>query len=449
MSKYLKYLFKSHKNLALAVIIFNIAFVIPAILQHNDETVLNTLFTNLIVYGSWLCLVLPILLLKFIYSRSGNDTYLSLPISRKEIITSTLTYSYLLVVIPYIVLMIIGFILNKINFFSGSVSSINFILILLVTIIAFLAILIFTTGTYLIANNMFDGVVVTLAYYFLPVVIFAVIGSYEVNMIPGLQSSTFALKAFNTSIIYCLGRDLYFLLEQGTINNTEIFKLIICALVYMGIGMVSIKYNFIERKSERAENISKNIFAYPVIITVYVVLVLLMVSAYFNTMQKDELLILILLYVVIFVIYSIATFIYQRKVKFKLSRIIVFLIAVVCSIAISKISWNTHFFTLGDNLDTTNYPVRYQYYDYDSEIGFEVTINNKDDLEEVTEILNKYRKQAIKDYYDLNDEYNGASLIIDEGIDTNNNYKKEYYYGNYQILSDEELEEIGEYVVVE
>ena len=345
--------------------------------------------------------------------------------------------------------MIIGFILNRISFFNGNISVISFVLVLLVTIIGFLAILIFTTGTYLIANNIFDGVVVTLAYYFLPVVFFAVIGSYEVNMIPGLQNSTLALKAFNTSIIYCLGRDLYFLLEQGSINNIEILKLIICALVYMGIGIVSIKYNFIERKSERAENISKNIFAYPMIITVYVVLVLLMVSAYFNSMQKDELLILILLYVVIFVIYSIATFIYQRKVEFKLSRIIVFLIVVVCSIAISKICWNTHFFSLGDNLEVSNYPVRYQYYEYDSDVGFEITINNKDDLNEVTEILNKYRKQAIEDYYDLNDEYNRASLIIDEGIDSNNQYKKEYYYGNYQVLSDKELEEISKYVITE
>ena len=179
---------------------------------------------------------------------------------------------------------------------------------------------------------------------------------------------------------------------------------------------------YIDRDVERSGDYSNSFFAYPFIIGIYTALSLLFIACCLNSYWSFYE--IILLYVLIFVLYIAANFIYKRKFSLPKFQTIMFVLGIVLSLIFNTICLKTNGFGLS-NLYKFDYDLMsYDYYAYfDSNakefctflrglINDEDMLNNGGNInivvesknKEVVDILEKYREKAIYNFYNVDDD---------------------------------------------
>ncbi len=466
-NKYLKYLFQNKKIAWIFFLVMYMAVSLSSFITYSSGTYQFTLRCSFIL-SVLMTFVLPIFLFSFVHRKRSCDLYFSLPVKRKELLCTTILFSFLIIFGYYLITTCISTILcvSRIHILFGD-------LLIHVVFVAFsiLILLLINSTIYLFANNILDGVIMLLAYLFIPVAVVCLL-----DTICNILLIDFVLNELNLWTYLCpasmvITNGFYLIANvvksfDDTISYMEPFSFFqtIVLVVYALVSVYLLKKHFIERKTERAEQISDTFLSYPLIINSYLLISLFYLG--FTITHEGLSDIYIIAYLFLYFVYIIALFIYKRKIRFYWKNTLYYIIVMVIALVSGKIIYMNKGFGLpytyplasGDtviysvneyNLDTSLENVN----DYDADT--DVTVNiifsiPTSDLKDsqyssAISILEKTRTSAINEWFKETDveNYNGSTTSINISNQQNKstiNHSPSYYTSH--VLSIKDLKEL-------
>lgn len=457
--KYLSYLFKNRK---VGIIFFGVLYF--AIILLTNLKGLNNLVsyrTNIqiaVLFSTGLAIALPVLQFSFVHQKKSVDTFFAIPCSRKEMLITNILFMWLITFGYFFVttLFLTAFVISKVVFY-------RYLLFLLIAAILFLCLIVIHSCIYLFANNIFDGFVVLAAYMFLVVLFLTTYSIFITDMVAGISSGELGIGKY-LSPFYLVVRGLWDDVEAWTKGAKKFdFLQYVLPIVYAAISSFLLKKHFIERKVERAEQLSNEFFAYPFVIHIYLFCFLLGIA--FDQVRYLEWSETILMYLAFFFFYVVAQFVYQRKIEVKLKHVLIFAIGIALSYVVAFAAWQTRGFGRSDNytIDEGKYVVyRYSAYVDKNDLGLKTTrdqdgvdisfvINvplvQKAEYQEVISFFDTKRKDAIDYFYERkpgqDDQYNMLDIGNMDAL--NKTSWNDYYYDLRVPLSEEELKKLIPY----
>ncbi len=476
---YLKYLWKSKKTLVLFSALITALF--PVAFHMIDRSATPA------VYLSWfismvLAFAMPCILFRFFQDRRAVDTYLSINVSRRELLVTSILFSFLVSYGCYFLGVTLAFILN-------ARMSFTFLWVTLASMaVALLTLIVVNSCGYLLANNTFDGLVLLAAYTFLPLMILMVSGIFAEELIAGYTEGIFHVLCFLSPSILslflqgnALGQSLFF----SSAYRSRFY--LITMLVYLVVFSIVLYRLFLRRKAEKAGGISGEPLSYPFVIHFYVFLCILGISCDLFRISGTAFAWHAVFYLIVFVLYIVANFIYKRRFQVTFKMIAFFLAVTLFAVGFTYAGYKTRGFGLSNRYlrndpDTRvvyNGPV---YYRDEKDIGEALTWFTKQiDLqapletynsfseetvtllpesisvyysleathlftdqpltESTLSILDKYRQKTIENYY--NDNWTAGSLMVYDHyrVDehSRSHYDNYYSYRNAETFSLEDL----------
>ena len=416
---YFKYLFKSKKYLVLLIGLIGLMNCLFS-KASTDSVIIQELLSYV------LCFIIPIDVFYHIHDKKAIDTYFSLPISRKAMLISGLLFTLAVIYIPLMLVIIFNTIIEHASIFF-------MIEMLFKTFIAIVALILFNSAIYSITNNIIDGIIIIGAYSFLPLFILMMLHGFLNTFVAG--QSSFNLDKIGylspTYLAYQLFHTIYKLHTNEISGYADHGKYIIALIIYAVISFIVLYKNYVDRKLERVSSPSNGFFTYPFIIAIYVFLMLFLIpsSSYYVGISLSRLITnSYILYILLFAVFIAAHFIYHRKFYFSYKLVIYYLVAMLLSIFVVNTAINTRGFGLADNYLKNDPKAEYHIYYYHYEDNENKHFNEIKDyiLENTNEksdyidlsidafgkeaeisnesavIFEKYRKQAIDDYYEGN-----------------------------------------------
>ena len=408
--QYFYYLLRSNKYLLLFIILLTVL----NLLGNKDlslSMVINCFIAAVLSYG------LPFIVFYFVHDRKAIDTYFSIPVSRKQIMFSSLTFCILVTAVPYIISSI----------FFGLFKGFSAILLLqysLVALAGISALVSFNTMIYLLADNALDGVIMIGAYTVLPLSLYICISALLSTYVCGINMMPLDFIAY-LSPVYMFVRGALEFADK----YIDIWNILVSCLIFIVSTMILYK-EFVYRKVERAATTSEGFFTYPFIIAVYLILTMISLNSFYTYQYENIWKYLsdyFFVYLLLFAVFVAAHFIYRRKLYFDYKLPLHFGIALLLSFLIAIAGRNSNGFGISDNYTKNDQYGHYfinEWCRYDSElysflmdkIEEEATYvsvfieagNNTLDEEislESAEVFEKLRREAIDLYYSDYDSY--------------------------------------------
>lgn len=469
---YLKYLFSSRKFALLFVAVMYLLLCGVPYLEGTQGIEANCYSSSLSIgmaLNVIMVYVLPVLLFSFVHKRRSADQMMALPMSRKEQLITPLLFGLILTGGCWVLSALLLYVFFGIGF-------VNFSLVLAIIgvgLLIILGMLIINTALFMTANNVFDGIVMIAAYTAIPLLAELAILVFSSTMVAGGDYIRESFVGY-LSPIYMSMRNVTMMMD-GVQNAKSLSELsmsyFLVPLAYVIAACFALVPLFIRRKSERADQLSDGKTAYPLIITVYLFVLLTMVS--FWTVETQSFITTIPYYLLLLLAYVIAQFVYRRSISFHLDIFIRYAICLVAGLGVAFIGWQTSGFGIarsysyGDPDSTLCYSyntlaeegdlsmLKAFIYDDDTyvQVRFDVRMPVDDLDEELMKILETKRSEAIDDFYartlpdyPANFYVNNERYITDDG---RGYYMNDNYY-NYACkpFTVEELKEIEKYTNV-
>lgn len=304
--KYFTYLLKNYRVAILffAVLFFGISAT-PFIAVEGSSSAYNAALGIMNVFTIGMVFVLPVILFSFVHRRRSADLFLALPVSREEQLITNLLFAFLCVFGIFFVTSLVLWI--------PAASSVAFTTVLAVNANAALVIaslLLIHSAWYLIANNVFDGIVMIASWSFLPLLIYAVLATFAETMVAG-QSVTNMINPSMWLSPLAMGVRNLITFSEGNGRTVSVLYNILIA-VWGAVGAAGTYFHFVKRKSERAEQLSDDPLAYPLIINFYALSILIMMAFSF---VQDRSFDLLTIYLLLLFVYVVAQFVYRRKIR--------------------------------------------------------------------------------------------------------------------------------------
>lgn len=402
--------------------------------------------------------VLPVLLFSFVHRRSSSDVYFALPVSRKEIRITSILFAFA-VSFGYFAL---SGLISWLLFARAWAAFLRFLVLCLFMVFALFTLLTVNSALFLLGNNLLDGIVILAAYTAFP--LFALFGEGVLvsEMIAGEQGFVTYFSTYLSPFMMFLNT-VFTLAGDGFSKNLNLLYPLVCA-GYLLLGWYGLRREFDERKSERAEQISDHPLAYPLVINLYAVLLLLILGA---TLVKEPSLDLVVPYLVLLACYAAGTFLYQRKIQLNGKMIAVFLLEAVLCAGLMLVFWKTEGFGLSrqyvlDQGDTLVFEYHADAKPENLGQGFqekasgnlsnvyftlEIPVSELHQNQAVLDLLDQYRSEEITAFYNHPDLTDAHNLRIYNGF-RDGHADHEYYYRYGRLLTEEELRVIAEHTDV-
>ena len=467
--EYLKYLFQSKKVAWLFFFVMFMGISLSPFI-HQAVNVINS-FGTCIDIASGLAItmtfILPVFLFSFVHRKKSCDVWFALPIRRSQILITTILFSFLIIFGYYAITVLSGMFITMLStrlvttwLFAGM----GFMAL------SILALLLIHSCIFLFANNIFDGIVMILAYLAIPLLVLVVL-----NSVADCLQIHFLVVSFETQYLspfwtvltnYWQIINHFMTLNQDPGHVYGYFfgngsALQVTVLIgYAALACLGLKKNFVERKTERAEQVSDAFMSYPFIINLYLLLTLMAIA--FMSVQ-DSVETYTVVYLLLFFVYFVAMFVYRRKIRFYWKNVLFFVLAGVLTLGFANLSFINKGFGLPYQYPiSSGTEVNYQYdaYNLDKNLNqnvssrytisahFELSIPVKEmsseKYEEITEILDQYRKHSVDYHFSVRELYpdTNSSLSVDNenGIGTVNSA----YYSDKKVLTVKDLKKIAQ-----
>ena len=437
---YFTYLFKSKKYFLIIVCILQaiMAFAVTGRGVASDS--INYAFYGGYVFSLIIAFVLPLIVFSYMHNKKAVDTFFSLNMSSSSLLFTGLLFCFVAAYGTYLIsslVTLVGLLLKSQGSFVLSLLFIN-----IMAIVSYAVVIVFNTFIYSLANTVTDGVVILLAYCFLPLGLFIFAVNFQESFTVGVN---FVGKSVSCVLTYL--SPVAIGLSSFALNNLSVYALynftnsisyLIAGVIYLLVFGLLLFKTFKTRKVERAGNYSNEFFAYPFVIGVYTILCLFIISVTISTLNET-----IVLYVLLFAAYFVANFVYKRKFILSKKQIILFVLGIALSACFNQLCIKTNGFNLSNTYDFDYDKMTYtynsgtisnnqndEYYVFLSSIdGFDdsglfeesdyayLSINTNTTNKEVIDIFEKYRKQAIESYYDgtyYENNHNSLNITYDE-----------------------------------
>ena len=400
--------------------------------------------------------VLPVLLFSFVHRRSSCDMYFSLPVSRREMRITSIAFAFAVIYGYFLITIVIAYV-----FCSQGVFPFPRLLALLgFGALMTLTLIVVHSAVYLLANTEADGMILLAAYSMLVITAFMTEGLTMENMIIGREIDTENLVSLMLSPIWLSARTYGSILStNGWLYESFSLTRFLVLVIYAIAGWFGLRHEFDQRKTERAEMISDHPLAYPTVINLYAVLILLLLAGNVIRYREPG---YSVLYAVLLACYAAGTFVYKRRLVPDWKMIGLFVGEAVLTLALMAAMWTTRGFGQADNYSLTKGETITYEYNMQTKPGslgeipdsfgtppvyvsFELTFPVKDieNYREATDLLDRYRKGLIDWYY----EYGGEPEYGYFGIynTANGRNTNRYTYRPCAALSREDLITLNRY----
>ena len=472
-ANYLKYLFKSKKFL-IGFIFLIMALISVNALIHANQSNNYSLLVNagvIFVLGVMLSFIMPCLTFSYIHDKKAVDTYYSLPVDRKQLLTTGLLFNLTITYIPVFLSMLI--ILLPANLPVGRIA-----ILLLSPLLIYATLSVVNTLFYHTANSIVDGIIMIAAYSVIPLAIFVAISAFTDTFVAGSLFGTYNFAEYLSPIYLSfvlflnhLNLDRYYPLE------TFDYQCIVILVVMLIIALVILYKASVARKAERAGTISTGFFAYRFITYFYTFVCVFGIGTMFSYDYDlgEYFSSSFFLYLGVFALFVIAHFIYKRKFYLNFRLPLYYLGIIVACIIFMFVARSTKGFGLAYAYEKPNQDTYYTVYqnhyynpiklddiaewfykqtdgkslneDYNY-IQLDITSNRtitKPYLQSTIDILEAHRKDSINYFYSGDSrtaEYGetNTNMYIYQNKDRFGNYRKTYhYYGNTPFTLEEIL----------
>ncbi len=404
------------------------------------------------------CFVLPILLFTFVHKRSSADVYHALPISRKEHRITILLFCFAVIFGYFLLTCLFGYLFYGI----GRVRILSVLAMLGYMAFAILTLLAVNSALYLLGNNILDGLVILAAYslFILPCLIAE--GVITERMIAGTNTFFSGSVAYLLSPFVILLHNFFNLTsyQSGIQYGFRILYLVVAA-VYLLLGWFGLKQEFDKRRSERAEAISDHPLAYPTVINMYAIILLLVIgSSVVRQFSYDA----ILAYLAVLVCYTAGTFLYRRKIEIDIRRTGIFFLEAIITLALMWACWKTKGFGMAYRYSLNQgYVLTYEYsaaveeddlgkhFEKEQNVYVHFTLYfSTDELDrnaELIRLLEQKRHEAIESFYRKYEDYS-VTLRVNNREKHSDSMINVYQYHPEVLFTEEELNYISQYTDV-
>lgn len=447
---YWNYLLKNNRNSLIFIGIADLLLMAAILFSYYDThftmAQVRAALIGVSVMSGILTFTLPVRLFRHVHDKKAVDTFFQLNVSREDMLHTTLAFIALAVIAPFVLGCGVLMIYSLIHY--GGLG-INYPLFMGMVIPSFIGLILFHSWIFLLANSTFDGIVMIGAYTFLPLLLLmvlnAVIDAVIYAYYPSLDWVGYLSLTFTTVTqgINILTRDFFHV-------DSSIPLWLICIAAHAVIGYLGLRKEYVQRKLERAETLSNHPLAYPLIMNLYALALILVSSTAFHGTVKS-LSPVIIQYVLIFILYIIANFVYKRKIQVTKESVIFFVAAILISLLFTGAAYKTKGFHLSEKFNRHPDAVSASLYgDYHGSVdarlrevldqkGYDwsslsvfVDYNDKvkksEDYEGFLNVLNELRLRSIDEYYTKKDarEYSGYLRITE--ADKEKRTEKNYTY---------------------
>lgn len=464
-NKYLKYLFLNKKIAWIFFLVMYMAISLSSFITYSTGTYQFSLECSFVL-SIIMTFILPIFLFSFVHRKRSCDLYFSLPVKRKEMLYTTIFFSFLIIFGYFIITTSISTILclSRMHIILG-----NYLLTVLFAGFSIFVLLLINSAIYLFASNIFDGIILLLAYLFIPVAIVILL-----DTICNILLIDFVLNEMNLWTYLCPASMVFtngFYLIVNVVQSTDStmsymepfsFFQMFLLVVYACVSIYLLKKHFIERKTERAEQISNTFLSYPFIINYYLLISLFFLG--FSITHEGLSDTYIIAYIFLYFVYIIALFVYKRKIRMYWKNTLYYVVVMVIALVAGKViymnqgfglpyayplsSGDTIYYNLSEyNLDSSLTKIKSNSDDTSVTVNVALTLPtselNSSQYQNALSILEKSRTDAINEWFkDAQlDEFNAASInITNQRNDTTIKHSPTYYTS--QILSLEDLKEL-------
>lgn len=408
--------------------------------------------------------VLPVLQFGFVQSRRRSDQVLSLPVSRKELLLTSMASAFLMSFGLWLVSALLLYVLHGTPFLTPL--QLTEIIVYGGLVIA--EMLCINLAFFLTADNLFDGIVMITAYSLMPVLILMVTNSFLGMMVAGSYGFQIPIAGW-LSPVYMNYSNLNELLAGNILQGRTVdFQMtyFILPLVYAVLAVISLRWLFLKRKSERADQLSGGKAAYPLVITIYAASLLIILS--FMTVSEGSVSGVILYYLILLLACVVAEFVYRRSISLRPGVLIRFACGTVAALLFSVAAWETQAFsisgsyTLGDEgYLVYSYSTEYENKEdrdnpYWVSFSLRIPMDRISHYEQPVEIMEACRRDAIDAFYERTDGralpasmsvWNEQRVTEEDGRYGVRDYNGTYFY-SCRKLSLAQLETISSYTSV-
>ena len=422
---YIKYLIKSNRSLIL--LLFIIAIIAVAFTSISLQVATDQIYLNFFIYAKYMSailgmlysLLIPIYLMRYLYQKNSADLYFSLPIKRKALWHSQMIVSYLLAIVMIsipLLITIVAFVV--LGFKVDLIEAICFIVMLWIFMFIYQSIIYWICSR---VNNLFDCIVASLAYTFLPLsMLVSTLIFLQTRIDVCMLGYGYELSelAFFDEIVQMSSLFIpLFSFTQDAIQymDTNVLPWIVW-LVIGCIANINARNKFINRKGEDSGQISNDRAIYPMILMMFAYCVLI------NIQVLSFSIFTLISIVCAFTLLMVLSFVAKRKIKFDWRYFSSFILILgLSSIFALAFDHTKGFYSLKEVPQQSYSYVSIVYYDYYEE-GFEEvryhfdSSNNQESIKHAKKIhekiidyikdddlkTNMASNQIFIDYYDEN-----------------------------------------------
>ncbi|MBR3357223.1 MAG: hypothetical protein IKG46_05270 [Solobacterium sp.] len=392
----------------------------------------------------------PLVQFSYVHRRSSADRFFALPVSREKQLVTEIAFLFGSCAVCYLVIMCILYAMYGI----GHMAAGQFLLILAAVLLSLLEAVLISSCLYLIANSVFDGIMICAAYTFLPLTAAVTVTTFHGSLVAGDHG-------YSSGLSYLLSPAALAFRFITSVHNGEPVSVpeVLLGIAYALLACFGLYRNYAERKTERAEQLSDSLFAYPVIINIYAAATLFCLACDTVSHRPD-----FILYLILFVVYIIAQFVYKRKIELKPVYLAVFAGLLAVTHITAYAGWKTHGFGEAERLPLPTENIRtYDYYAYvtpedlgkadpEYRVCVRVMINiprgKEASYREAIDILEAYRKKAIDWYYERSADSTGDTGRLNVyGKQAENSYDMtgHLWYGVKEPIPEKDLIRLSEY----
>lgn len=386
--EFLKSLF--NKNKTVIILIFVVQMFLVYISMNTKVHIASdymkqtkfSLFSYVLLFASSLTLI-P-LNFGFLKNKKAINTFFALPITRKKMANTLILFTFLEILIfcSPLFLECFKFIFAHEMFLLSRF--LVFVFLLPISLFAFILPFIFLFNR---CNHIIDGILVVLGHLAIPYLLILVIISMLGNFVLNFDYSYVVESIFKTGILMLINLVYIFTVELNNIRSIlyYLFMLVAFGIVFYILFII----DFQNTKAENAEQISKDILTYPLLINLTTITLFLQLGSGYSVIfgAKDMLFMLIL----IFMFFAISNFIFKRKIIINFKTILNFVILGLISFLILLTVINTKAFRIG--------------YLYPKEKNIVFRYANGENYISCNLKLNDEIKKEIKSIYDEENDY--------------------------------------------
>ncbi|MGX8699558.1 MAG: hypothetical protein ACSW8F_06470, partial [bacterium] len=258
--KYLMYELRTRRMLFIFLFFSELAFMLAPHTIFGSRTEMLVLGVAIgYALSMGLSVLLPMLSLSFVHKKSSVDAFFALPVSRRDQLFSILAADIGFTVGSFIV----NSLLLLLSTGLGNLTLSQYLLGLLTAALTLAALTIVTSLLFLMGNSIFDGVVMVGGYFLLPLAVHLVMVVLDQN-VAGWDPLTDFQVALFLSPAYLAGMLTFSVFSGEEVEHVLLMGVLLAG--YTAAALYGLKVQYLDRETERAENISEKPYAYPFLI---------------------------------------------------------------------------------------------------------------------------------------------------------------------------------------